>query len=199
MNLTRDELRHLSKTNPAFAHALEAAERDDEKALRNRLGATKSPGPDRETAPKGHLPKIYISATAQDAPLSRDDARQHASETENDSIPRKADPQPEIRQIRQMNKTEARFAALLDARKARGELVSWRYEAIRLKWGGCMNYLPDFLIFGQIGALKPVVAEVKGSHVYDRDLVRFKGCRHEWPEFQFELHQWKNGTWKRLH
>jgi hypothetical protein len=31
--------------------------------------------------------------------------------------------------------------------------------------------------------------EVKGGHIWDRDIVRFKGARAYWPEFAFEMHQ----------
>lgn len=40
--------------------------------------------------------------------------------------------------------------------------------------------------------------EVKGAHIWSRDLVRFKGCRAEWPMFQFEMHQLVRGTWTRI-
>jgi hypothetical protein len=40
--------------------------------------------------------------------------------------------------------------------------------------------------------------EIKGAHIWDRDIVRFKGARAYWPEFQFEMHQKKNGIWTRI-
>src|SRR4051812_35225485 len=43
-----------------------------------------------------------------------------------------------------MNKTEARFARLLDARLERGEILSYEYEGITLRWPDGMRYTPDF-------------------------------------------------------
>lgn len=43
--------------------------------------------------------------------------------------------------------------------------------------------------------------EVKGSGRYaiqPAALLRFKGCRAEWPMFQFEMHQLSQGTWRRV-
>lgn len=94
---------------------------------------------------------------------------------------------------RQMNKTERRFADLLDARKRDGKILHWVYEGIRLKWGGGMHYTGDFVVF--TGSDCPTIYEVKGAHIRDRDVVRFKGCRAEWPQFPFEMWQWKSGKW----
>lgn len=40
--------------------------------------------------------------------------------------------------------------------------------------------------------------EVKGAHIYERDLVRFKGARADWPEFSFEMWQWARGEWSKI-
>lgn len=71
-----------------------------------------------------------------------------------------------------------------------------------LRWGKCMTYKPDFLQRSNYfpNALPPVVFEVKGAHIYDRDIVRFKGCAAEWSWlFEFQMWQWKNATWTRLY
>jgi hypothetical protein len=100
----------------------------------------------------------------------------------------KAPPKP-----RAMNKTERRFADMLDARKRSGEILHWVYEGIRLKWGGSMHYTGDFVVFN--GNDCPTIYEVKGAHIRDRDIVRFKGARNEWPQFPMEMWQWKEGKW----
>ncbi len=72
-----------------------------------------------------------------------------------------------------------------------------------LRWGNCMYYKPDFMEDGRVNGepiLKPRLIEVKGAHIYSRDLVRFKGCAAEWGwHFTFELHQWKDRKWTRLY
>jgi hypothetical protein len=99
-----------------------------------------------------------------------------------------------------MNKTEAEFGRILEAMKLRGEILFYCYEGIRLKWGDCMFYKPDFLLTKWDGASqRTVLVEVKGAHIWDRDLVRFRGCRAEWRHvFDFELWQKKGGQWERL-
>ncbi len=99
--------------------------------------------------------------------------------------------------LRQMNKTEASFALILEAQKRRGEIVHYVYEGITLKWGDVMRYTPDFIVFTE-GEIDKLI-EVKGGFIRDRDLVRFKGCRAEWKTwFDFELWQKKAGSWTRL-
>lgn len=44
------------------------------------------------------------------------------------------------------------------------------------------------------------MVEIKGSQVWDRDIVRFRGARGIWSGFfEFEMHQWKGGEWARIH
>ncbi len=100
-----------------------------------------------------------------------------------------------------MNKTESEYAQILEIQKKRGENQRWEYEGITLKWAG-MRYTPDFVVFYRdIAGFQPRLKfiEVKGGHIWDRDIVRFKGARAFYPEFQFEMWQKKKGEWKRLH
>lgn len=109
-------------------------------------------------------------------------------------------PAGKLRNVRKrvMNKTERDFDVILRWRQTRGEVVEYRFEGIRLLWGGGMVYKPDFIVRFQV-PLRPMLIEVKGAHIWDRDIVRFKGCRNEWQEwFDFEFHQRKAGIWTRL-
>jgi hypothetical protein len=96
---------------------------------------------------------------------------------------------------RQPNKTEQRFLDRCEAMKRRGEIDSYRFEGMRLKWGDCMFYKPDMVIF--TGA-KITLIEIKGPHIKGKDAIRFKGCRAEWPEFEFEMWQEVKREWKRI-
>lgn len=101
---------------------------------------------------------------------------------------------------REMNDTERAYSVILENQKQAGSILSWRYEGMRLKWGGCMSYKPDFVVFRMVGG-QPVIEmhEIKGPHIWSRDRVRFLGCRNEWPEFSFEMWQRIKGEWKRLY
>jgi len=114
---------------------------------------------------------------------------------------KKATGKGRLRNVRKrvMNKTEREFSFILEAQKRTGEIDEWKFEGVRLLWGGGMTYTADFSVRRtQRGRIK--VVEVKGAHIRDRDIVRFKGCRHELEEwFDFEFHQRnKDGTWTRL-
>lgn len=100
---------------------------------------------------------------------------------------------------REMNKTEREFSLLLEARKTQGELIEWRFHALRLQWGGGMHYTADFAARRADGNIE--IHEVKGAHIFSRDTVRFKGCRAEWQQwgFIFHFHQrTKDGQWHQL-
>lgn len=108
-----------------------------------------------------------------------------------------------------MNRTESEFAMMLEAQKRRGEILEWRYEGITLAWG-CdpatgkpMRYKPDFLVIEEMIGLPvkaPVIRiiETKGNFIYPQDLIRFKGCRSDWPMFRFELHQKTKEGWSKI-
>lgn len=98
-----------------------------------------------------------------------------------------------------MNKTESEFALLLEAKKRTGEIVRYEFEGITLRWAD-MRYTPDFVcVFPNVlGVTLPLLLiEVKGAHIWSRDIVRFKGARAYWAEFTFEMHQKTKSGWKR--
>lgn len=106
-----------------------------------------------------------------------------------------------------MNKTETEYARILEARKRKGEILDFKFEGISLAWGAhpdngkSMYYTADFAVtrLGQFGVPEFTLIEVKGPHIWDKDWIRFKGCRAEWGKvFKFELHQKAKGEWKQL-
>lgn len=96
---------------------------------------------------------------------------------------------------RQPNHTEQRYLDILEARKKRGEIDSYRYEGMSLRWGDGMRYTPDAVVFC---GKEITLIEVKGPHIHQKDLIRFKGCKAEWPEFHFEIWQEVKREWKRV-
>lgn len=104
------------------------------------------------------------------------------------------------RGARQPNKTEAEYGRILESAKQRTEIYEYAYEAMTLRWGDGMRYTPDWVTFHFPASNHGItVIEVKGGHIFDRDLVRFKGCRAEWKDrFFFEMWQKKAGEWRRL-
>lgn len=115
---------------------------------------------------------------------------------------------------KEMNKTESKFSALMDARVARGEIESFEYEGLTLRWPDGMRYTPDFAVYGfthlvrrnQIGWVfdsgdRPCSAitliEVKGAHSWAKDVVKFRAARDKWGcRYRFEFWQELNGEWR---
>lgn len=46
-----------------------------------------------------------------------------------------------------MNRGEAAYASHLDARKAKGEILDWKFEAMTFVLGKDMRLTPDFVVF----------------------------------------------------
>lgn len=102
---------------------------------------------------------------------------------------------------RTMNKTESAFAAILEARKARGEIISYQYEGVTLRWSDGARYTPDFICVQPIADStrhEIVFYETKGGHLFPGAKRRFKEARDNHPWAQFEMWQKKSGTWTRL-
>jgi hypothetical protein len=114
--------------------------------------------------------------------------------------------QPHGHGVRGPNQTEREFGVMLAAQKIRGEIIRYEFEGIRLKWGvyektgAAMWYKPDyFIVVRAVGVVHTYrCTEVKGSHIWKQDIIRFKGARAAWPEFEFEMWQKKEGRWSQL-
>lgn len=98
---------------------------------------------------------------------------------------------------KQPNKTEAEYGRIL-ASEHRGCPVI--FEGIRLKWGDTMHYTPDWLVIRPAENYRNwLLIEVKGSHIWSRDAVRFKGCAAQWKaHFDFQMWQKDKGIWSRI-
>ena len=93
----------------------------------------------------------------------------------------------------QMNRLEQRYAALLDARKARGDVAEWHYEALTLKLAHDTRYTPDFLVVLADGAVE--LHEVKGGHFRDDAKVKARVCARAFP-FCLRLARLVAGSWQ---
>jgi hypothetical protein len=103
---------------------------------------------------------------------------------------------------KQMNKTEAEFSRMLEARKSRGEIIDWQYEGVTLRWGiiDPIKYTPDFLVFEEAtaGMLRLALIETKGAHIWPKDMQKFKAARNEWPLLSFSMWQRSKGEWRQI-
>lgn len=91
-----------------------------------------------------------------------------------------------------MNKIEARYATHLEGLKLAGEIVSYRFEALKLKLAANTFYTPDFVVTFPD---RIECHEVKGFW-RDDARVKIKVAAQMFPEFAFvAVKREKKGKW----
>jgi len=98
----------------------------------------------------------------------------------------------EVVQDQRMNKTEARYADLLESERLGGSICSWRFEAVKLRMADLTWYTPDFLVIRNDGTIDLV--EVKGFW-RDDARVKWKTIAELYPEFRIVSVEDKKGEW----
>src|SRR4051794_28370720 len=93
---------------------------------------------------------------------------------------------------RTMNGTEAAYAAHLGMRQLAGEIVGWKYEAVKLRLADGAFYVPDFLVIHNDNTIG--FDEVKW---YDRPLgaTKFKIAAELFPFIEFRMVKRIKGEW----
>lgn len=92
----------------------------------------------------------------------------------------------------EMNKTEAAYAAYLDAQKKAGLIADYRFEAVKLRLADKTFYTPDFVVLAPDGVLE--MHEVKGFWEEDAR-VKIKVAATQFP-FRFVAVQKSKNRWK---
>lgn len=122
--------------------------------------------------------------------------------------------QKEIKR-RKMTTPEIEMELMLEFQKSAGQIKDFKYEGMSLAWGydpktkRPMRYKPDFVVTVQhsyehqddgikMEWVQVKFIEVKGARIWPQDLIRFKGCRAEWPQFEFELWKLEKHQWTQL-
>lgn len=104
----------------------------------------------------------------------------------------------EQRRTSEPNKTESEAAAIyIEPRKLSGEVRRYRAHAMTLLLADRLRYTPDWVIWLPDGRLE--FMEVKGGHVYDDSLAKFKMAVEQFPEHTFywaQKFKLKQGGWK---
>ena len=91
-----------------------------------------------------------------------------------------------------MNKLEQQYQQYLDILKRAGEIVDYRFEAIKFRLADKTFYTPDFMI---TKSDRIEFHEVKG-HWEDDAKVKIKVVAEMYPEFLFYAVYWKNKLWE---
>lgn len=101
------------------------------------------------------------------------------------------------RQPGTMNKTEAEYAAHLEAEKRAGNIIDYRFEAVKLRLADKTFYTPDFFVVAADGFVE--FREVKGFWEDDaRVKIKVAAEQHWWARFTAvsKLAQKRGGGWK---
>lgn len=91
-----------------------------------------------------------------------------------------------------MNKTEARYAAILEAKKQRGTIKDYWYEKCTWKLTDDCRYTIDFLVLTANDELEGY--EVKGAFIREDAMIKLRVAADQMP-FPLFLCQYKDDTW----
>lgn len=95
-----------------------------------------------------------------------------------------------------MNKTEIHYRDMLELKKYAGEVIWWAFEPLNLRIGANCFYSVDFLVMLKTGELE--CHEIKGGHITDDALVKFKAAAAMFP-FKFRMIALVKGEWIERH
>lgn len=103
-------------------------------------------------------------------------------------------PRPALPKVDRMNKLEGRYAReVLEVRKRDGIILSWHFEAVKLRLADRTGYTPDFMV------CYPDRIEFHETKGFWRDdaRVKIKVAAELFPMFKFIAVQWskKAGGW----
>ncbi|EMG36595.1 hypothetical protein PCS_02607 [Desulfocurvibacter africanus PCS] len=100
----------------------------------------------------------------------------------------------ERREPGRMNKTEARYRdEVLEPARASGEIVDYRFEALKLRLADLTFYTPDFFV---VRREFMEVVEIKG-HWEDDARVKIKVAAEQYPCFKFTALRFVKGRWEQ--
>lgn len=96
-----------------------------------------------------------------------------------------------------LNKTEKAYSDHLEAKKARGDVLWYRFEALRLKLADNTFYTADFTVMVEEGYIE--FHEVKGFW-HDAGRIKIKVAAEQYPMFRFKAYKTRSkkagGGWE---
>lgn len=131
-------------------------------------------------------------------PVDTRAALQHSIEATKSDLARRSGPGEAFQALGrigsgQMNKTEAAYAQLLDAKKHAGEIIDWRLHPIRVRLADRTYYVPDFLVMTADREIQ--IHEVKGGYTTEKGQLKIKLCAEVLPWFRVFKCSKKGGEW----
>ena len=83
-----------------------------------------------------------------------------------------------------MNKTEERYAEILQGRKLIGEVIEWHFEATTFKLADGLRYTPDFSVFLADGTVEYIDSKGTGP-IDDKSIAKIKMAAERFFFFTF--------------
>lgn len=93
------------------------------------------------------------------------------------------------------SKTEAMYAAQLEAERRYGAIVHYGYEEVKLRIGNRCWYTPDFVVLPANAYARLELHEVKGGYAREKSIVKLKAAAARYPFIRFVLAVWDRGVW----
>lgn len=125
-----------------------------------------------------------------------------------ESIKKPRAKKPIVKRRRVMNRTESAFSERLEAQRLAGEIVSWEFEGLALRWGNeeTFKYSPDFVVVASTAHtpdspfphVRLIFIEIKGSFVWKDDATRFRHARDNFPIYEFQMWQKTKTGWEHV-
>ena len=84
----------------------------------------------------------------------------------------------------------------IESEKISGEIKWYGFEKIKLKIAKGCWYNIDFMVIDKDDTVKMI--EVKGGHIWDDSIVKFKAVCELYPFIKFEMWQYKKKEWKLI-
>lgn len=97
-----------------------------------------------------------------------------------------------------MNRTETEYAAILDDRKRRGEILWWAFHPLNVRLADATFYEVDFLVM--TGDMRLQIHETKGEFTTEKGQMKIKLCAEALPCIPFfkaiKIAKKRGGGWK---
>jgi hypothetical protein len=109
-----------------------------------------------------------------------------------------------VHKAKGMNKTEAEFGMMLEARRRRGEIDGYLFEGFKIRLADGCWYTPDFMAWKWCAphridkSIWVRFYEVKGRHIWDDAKVKFRVAKEQVKWATFEMHQKTKEGWKQI-
>ena len=106
---------------------------------------------------------------------------------------------PKVKKPR-MNKTEGLYALTLEAMKRTGEVHDYKFEAVNFRLANNTYYRIDFMVVRKVSELFVIeFHEVKGGHIREDAIIKFKVVREMHPYITFKMMQYRDKVWNEIY